>query len=243
MKTAVFVMRIPEKTEITTVFPPERDAQIRNTVHEKQRIQRYLAWKTLEAAVRFLKKRELSAFHPEKRSDGKWTADDLFFSISHTEDAVAAAVSDGPVGVDLENRSARHEHSPELPVKLGKRIRTAAEMKADSVEAAEKKAEGVDEEAELRFYARWTRKESLFKAGEQTSFSPEKLETTGNPEKMQLHTIRFGTETEFLLSVAGDRKAEVRYYSLEPGNADNGMNEAEVIRPFSETEWTELSGL
>ena len=53
---------------------------------------------------------------------GKPVADDVYFSISHTKGAVIVAVSNNPVGIDLEGRK-------EIDPLVAKRILTAEELK------------------------------------------------------------------------------------------------------------------
>ncbi len=99
------------------------------------------------------------------------------FSISHTRGAVAAAVSQQPVGVDVERADRQ------IPMKLRQRYLTAAEQ----AYAADAK----------RFLEIWTRKEALLKRDGRLQMPFRMMETCGRPD------IVTAEENGFLFSFCG----------------------------------------
>lgn len=143
------------------VWPPERQAQLDATVSEPQRLARYALWKLLEHALwdgLGLRLQELKL----QLQDSKWSCPECFFSLSHSDGAVAVAVSDAPVGVDIQ---AHREPQPAL----AKKILTQRQLDTyDRLPEAEKK---------IWLLERWCEKESLFKRSNETLFQPKKWES------------------------------------------------------------------
>ena len=131
------------------VWPPLRQAQLENTVDEAHRRRRYAVWKLLERGMK--KSIGLSMEQLELTLDhrGRWFCKECFFSLSHSKNAVAVAISDAPVGIDIE-ALARPMHPG-----LAKKILTDREQAEFAVlEASQKPA---------WLLQKWCKKESLFK--------------------------------------------------------------------------------
>lgn len=88
---------------------------------------------------------------------GKWEANGFYFSLSHTDGAVAVAVSDFPCGVDVERISSFKQKcgNKKYALSLAERI---GEKYVDSNDLLKK----------------WTGKESVYKAEGKGWFSPRK---------------------------------------------------------------------
>lgn len=181
----VYISRIPSDLVISPVTPPSRDDEIRTTANLKLKAQRYTAWKTLEAAARNSFGKELSELSLKKEVGGKWTCEDFCFSITHTDGAVAVAVSKSPVGIDMENLTQRLKNHPDMPEKLWKKVLMEREARSVSPH---------------RFYAYWTRKESLFKALDNPPMSPSLIETSSPDAPITTASIVLGDT--YVLSVA-----------------------------------------
>lgn len=96
-------------------------------------------------------------------AQGKPYCDGIFFSLSHSGDLALCAVSDAPVGCDIE----RVKHAP---FEIAPRIFCSAEC-------AYLRAAQDDSEARRRFFTLWTLKESYMKmTGEGLGLSPKRLE-------------------------------------------------------------------
>ena len=78
-----------------------RDEEILSCNNQTVKKQKFFVWKLL------LKGLELSGINADeieffKEPSGKWTADKIHFSLSHSKNALAVAISSSPVGVDIE---------------------------------------------------------------------------------------------------------------------------------------------
>lgn len=152
---------------VTPVYPPARQERIDAAANENQRRQRYFVWKLLEYAMENsfglgLREQEFTV-----DAAGKWRCDGCFFSLSHSENAVAVAVSDRPVGVDIESL----ERDPASG--LEKKILTEQELLV-WVSLAEP-------DRKTYLLEKWCAKESLYKAGDGLSFQPRQMETDDVP--------------------------------------------------------------
>ncbi len=177
-----------------SVFSALRQAQIESTVNPGLKRQRYFVWKLLEYAIAhsFGFSACDIAFHRDEQ--GKWQCKDCFFSLSHSKDAVAVAVSTIPVGTDIE--CAERVISPQLAEK----VLTAAEKQVFSCLPAEQQSDFL--------LAKWCSKESLFKAGTSTVFQPDRLEMdTG----IAVRTLAIG-EKDYCCAVAAEDLSQLRIF-------------------------------
>lgn len=163
--TYVYVRRYPFDVENKEIIPHIRRDEIDKANNEVHRQQKYYAWKLLEKAVfekYGIKMDELSF---SLNVDGKWECDKLYFSLSHTKDTVAVALSEKPCGIDVEY------FSPErFGEKLARRILTEKEFLEYSV---------LDENERNEYtFRKWTQKESIFKMLSGSTFMPRTIETS-----------------------------------------------------------------
>ena len=177
-----------------SVYPPARQARIDASAGKNQRRQRYFVWKLLEYAMEksFGLHLEEQAFSVDEA--GKWRCDGCFFSLSHSRDGVAVAVSNRPVGVDLE--SLEREPAPGLE----KKILTEQELLVwNSLAEPERKTYLLE---------KWCAKESLYKAFDGLLFNPRQMETGANT---LTGTVSVGGQA-YVYAVATDYLEQVRMY-------------------------------
>ena len=179
--------------DMEKVLPPMRQAQIENTTHEGLKRQRYYVWKLLELALQRSFGYEMKNLDFSRAENGKWTCNDCFFSLSHTKDAVAVAVSRKPVGVDLE--CSDHTVRPGLAEKI--LTREEKELPRDG--------------EELFLLKMWCAKEALFKAGNDSAFQPQKISALSG---VKTQKVQIG-EKEYILAVAGDGLQNLRFYHID----------------------------
>ena len=121
----------------------------------------------------------------EKTESGKpyVVGNPVYISISHTEYTVACALSEGPVGIDLE---------------LNRSVMASAQERICSPEEWNYIRDGkTDAERSLRFIELWTRKEAIFKLDgilprrdkEIPALHPETLGISVKTEKMGKYTL------------------------------------------------------
>ena len=196
--TAVFVSCIPETNIFEPLYPEARQAEIDKCSNEKVQREKYFVWKLLEAAIKQVLGERIENIHFEKRSDGKWVADKLCFSLSHSDRVVAVALSDRSVGVDIE---ALRQHRDGLE----RRILTERE----TAELSEQDARSAWE----YIIRRWTLKESIFKAGDKRIFEPTKIETAEYNVKTEV--LEFFEKKYILSFCAHDAQSvKVEIYDL-----------------------------
>ena len=193
--TDLYLARIPEEPAYRPVLPEERQAQIEATRNDRTRAQRYTAWDTLQKGLLHSRKLTASEADLKKNETGKWTSARCGISISHCNTAVAAAVSDGAVGVDLELAE-----DPRCREALLNRIATDAERELFK-----------DLPTEQRIAALWTRKEAAFKRGENGAFSPIVEDAAAE----DLRTILIRLDRAYLISVAAKKDAALRVFEVQ----------------------------
>lgn len=188
----VYTAVIPQG-DIGEVLPKMRQEQIENTTHEGVKRQRYFVWKLLELALKRSYGYEIKDLEFSREENGKWTYRECFFSLSHTKDAVAVAVSRKPVGVDLE--------CTDHPVRPGL---------AEKILTEEEK--NLPREDENQFLLEmWCAKEALFKAGNDQAFQPQKISALSG---VKTQKVQIG-EKEYVLAVAGEGLQNLKFYHTE----------------------------
>jgi phosphopantetheinyl transferase len=160
----VYTAAIPTDVGVEAVFPSSRSEEIFACGSEKTKKEKFCAWKLLEYALfhAFGKRIEEIAF--AKSAQGKWTCDFCHFSLSHSENAVAVALSDSPIGIDIEQIKPVKNRE-----KVAKKILTEKELE-------EYQRLPLQSQAANEFLLKiWTKKESIFKRGGFASFLPSRI--------------------------------------------------------------------
>lgn len=191
----VFLAAIPEKTEPGPVYPPERAAWIADAAAPTLRRERYAVWKLLERAIR----RSFGLAMEDLRfteKDGKWSCDRLEFSLSHSGAIAAAAVSNSPVGVDVESLDAfaRRGWDGDRLRRIERRVCTPQELRA--------LRDGED------FLRLWTKKESIFKCSGKGSILTHRIDTAAH----RTETRMLSCPAPCVVSVCGARPERLRLF-------------------------------
>lgn len=189
----IYLAAVPENYE-GTVTHPVRAAELQKTREPSLRAQRTLVWQVLEYALRRSFGLEPEDAKLRRDKNGKWSGRGVFVSLTHTPKAVAAAVSNAPVGLDIESpRECRRLEA------MTARILTAKE--AETFPAGDAEA----------FLEMWTRKECVFKRLGGRSFSPGSIETS----EYDIKTLRLASPSELILSVCGGNLAAARLFEYD----------------------------
>lgn len=138
-----------ENPQILPVACLQRNEEINGCKNLKTRTQKYAVWKLLEYAIfdSFGKTAEETVF--SKSKNGKWTSNICHFSLSHSENAIAVAISNSPVGIDVERIRT-------LPSGIESKILSTSEIEEFSTTPI------LEKNAYL--IRKWTEKESYFKS-------------------------------------------------------------------------------
>jgi len=162
------------------VYPPRRQAQLEAIKEETHRRQRWAVWKLLEQGL--FQSLGLAMEQVEFSLDdrGYWFCKECFFSLSHSKHAVAVAISDAPVGVDIEVLD-RPLH-PGLPKKI---LTPGGQAEFAALEEIRKQP---------YLLQKWCEKESLFKWREAAKKSVilRSRKATKNPQHLPCRAIDGG---------------------------------------------------
>ena len=151
MPLDVYVASTPSSPMSAPLLSAERASYVTSARCESVQRERYFVWRLLEFALRDSLGLDPSRVEFRRSRQGGFEADGFYFSLSHTDGALAVAVSREPCGVDIELLRS---------VPNGKRI---AE-RAFTEEQLRRLRECREEEAEAQvFFELWTAHEAEFK--------------------------------------------------------------------------------
>ena len=191
----VYVAKIPNNFKINAVYCKERQNEIDLVLSGKVRTEKYFVWKLLEYAISRTFGEKIENIKFEKSEAGKWKCDKCEFSLTHSDGVVAVAVSEKPVGVDLQVEFLKENDS------LAKRILSEIEISEYEILTADKKAEYL--------LTKWTEKEALFKKLDKSNFLKEN--SNGLAGNVKTFTVEFDGK-KYSLSVATDNVENIRLY-------------------------------
>ncbi len=157
----VFYAEMPMQIGGESLVPKERMQEIEGCKNEAVRREKYYVWKLLEIALKKALNLNIANLKFTKLDTGKWICEDCFFSLSHTDGALAVSVSLHPTGVDIEKIQ---------PLKEGieRKILTEKELSVCSSLEEGKRSEYILE--------CWCKKEAIFKMGEGSALLPKNTE-------------------------------------------------------------------
>lgn len=183
----VYLAPLPDGEPTAPVFPPARWQSICECKSERVRREKYHVWKLLEYALRDRYGKELKDLQ-FSCANGKWACDLCHFSLSHSHGVLGVAVSDFPVGIDVEKIT-------EPTDALMRKLFTEDELQ---------RYHGMPKSKKTEFFTRlWTRKESLFKQAGGAGFFT--TEASGYTQE----TVHSFHGENYVLSVATDPAFEV----------------------------------
>lgn len=178
--TIVYFGRVPRGFGADSVGYTPRDEQIAYDTQPRKGLRQY-AWIALTRAIaEYTETNGCTMPLPRLLPNGKWVADNCYLSLSHTDGYVAAAVSDLPVGVDIERTNRK------LAKGLYERI----------VCGNEKALYTAPDNTQL--LQLWTAKEAVFKQTDNNDgLTVSQIDTTA-------HKVQTTVTEEFVLSIATD---------------------------------------
>lgn len=192
----VYMAKFPFDVRSETVYPDMRRDQIAECTNQKVRDGKFYVWKLLEHGLNRSFGLDIEKIR-FKYKNGKWTCKECFFSLSHSGDVVAVALSCKPIGVDAEIVA---------PEKFCDGKLLDAFLSDD-----EKLAFGGRSDSEKSECANvlWTVKEAAFKCGTDKKFEPKRIET---------HNVRHATKfvladgTRYAVTVVSDEADKAVFY-------------------------------
>lgn len=191
----VYFALIPENDDLGTLVPRAREREVASVTNPRVRREKYYVWKLLEYALERSFGFRIGEMEFEKNEHGKWLSPSCYFSLSHSDGAVAVAVSRAAVGLDIERLGAAR------PEGLAKRILTEGEL--CDMEALDASAR------EDYLMGRWTAKEAWFKYGNDAVFAPNSI--LPDLQKLKTDRVLLG-EGAYCYSVVTDTVNRIRVY-------------------------------
>lgn len=158
----VYIAELPKDEPIGMLECRARADEIASVRNEKVKREKYFVWKLLCYALEHSFSLAAEKLDFKKESFGGWSVSDAVFSISHSEKALAVAVSRDAVGIDIER-----VHTPRSE-KMSRYIMSDAELTAF--------LSLPDREQKERLIEIWTAKEAVFKSKREESFIPSKID-------------------------------------------------------------------
>lgn len=189
----VYLAKIPQNTALSTLYPPIRQQEIDACGSEKVKREKYYAWKLLEYGLSRTFGKKIGKLEFSKADNGKWTCGGCEFSLSHSHNAVAVAISRKKVGLDVELIS-----SP--------RVNGVAEKILNEQEYADYL---VSDDKDGFLIEKWTQKESIFKRSDEYAYFPKKTDTAS--EKVLSRRVELDGE-QYVLSVASEDVQKFRLH-------------------------------
>lgn len=189
----VYVAPIPEACDFEAIVPKARREEIAGCSNESVKRRKYAVWKLLEYGLKRTFGHAIGNLEFTLSANGKWQCNACEFSLSHSGNVVAVALSRKPVGVDIEGVHA-------VKAELAKKILTDDEF-ADYSALAENREEYLSR--------KWTEKESLFKRAGGKAFHPSKIAVLGQSLKTERIAAADG---EYFLTVASDDIARFKFF-------------------------------
>ncbi len=189
-KARVWYAALGEADLDMPIYPAERNLEILGCKNEKVKREKYYVWQLLRLAVKEMFDLEFDNLQFTKLANGQWVCPDFYFSLSHSSGAVAVAISDLPIGVDIE--ATRH-----VEADMAERFLTDKERECFTALTGS--------EAESFFLEAWTKKESVFKKTGGNMLMPRAMESSRIDAYVEKIRI-FGKE--YILAVSSEYEKE-----------------------------------
>ena len=193
----VYVARIPQTESDEPILCVERQNEISSISNERVRREKYYVWKLLEYAIKDCFAKDVSNIRFVKSKKGKWSCKELEFSLSHSTEAIAVAVSDVVVGIDVERIRVRRSK------KMAEYILTEREYFEYS--------DVPDEKSEDYIVRKWCQKEAAFKMQNKAHFRPSEIESAEYFSVTKNFDIG---EERYILAVVANRRQDVEIIEI-----------------------------
>lgn len=192
----VYIDKISNYTFCEDVYPLERLSEILSCKSDKVKRQKYASWKLLEYALKYSFNLEIKNLKFTKTNSGKWVSDEVFFSISHSDDLVAVAISKAPVGIDVERLK-------KMQPNIQEKILTVNELEYYKT---------LDDTEKNDYLIKcWTGKESVYKILDNTTFNPAKINLCDYTVKTDLLSVE---NKDYCFSITAFSTNEIKFINL-----------------------------
>ena len=158
-----YIAKLPSVEPCEPLACVERQKDVDKPLNERVRREKYYVWRLLEYAIKLSLGADASRLNFTKGENRRWYCEGFEFSLSHSGEALAVAISDRPVGVDIERIRVR-----------------SAERIAEHILTVDERAEYdkvLPKAQDKWLIRRWCKKEAIFKSQNKDVFHPTEIET------------------------------------------------------------------
>ncbi len=191
----VYTAALPDRDIDGTVASAVRQADIDRVSNDSVKREKYYVWKLLEYGLERSLGLKIAELEFKCDESGRYYANGVEFSLSHSKGALCVAISRGRVGVDIEELSA--------PVREGMPKRFMTDTEYAEYTALD------DEEKQKRFVEAWSAKEAVFKSMHAHIFEPAAIELSSHSYRSYVKAVG---GKEYILSVATATPERIRFY-------------------------------
>ena len=195
----LYIAQLPQREIDAPLACMARNEEIAAASNPQVKREKYYVWKLLGYALERSFGLKMDTLPFTKEISGRWSTPKAYFSLSHSGNALAVAVSRAPVGVDIEGQATAYREE------MADRMMTAAEL-------AQFRQLPADAQGEY-FLTLWTAKEAIFKASRDDVFRPTQLEAAAFSHKTLTFTV---AEQGYTCSVATNTPERLRIYENIP---------------------------
>lgn len=188
----IYVAKYPFECD-ESISCQKRLNDIKKCQSEKTKKEKFYVWKLLEFALQNSLSLNVKDLNFKKKDNGKWTLDECYFSLSHSGNLVAVAVSDAPVGIDIQKH---------VLLKITPKL---LELILSKEEIAKHPHIANDEILRM-----WSIKECAFKMSEEKAFIPHHFSVDDFPHQKSLDITC--QDELYKLSFLCDNISCVKYY-------------------------------
>lgn len=193
----VYLAKIPQGVIVERVYPNCRNEEMESVTNAKIKLQKYCSWKLLECGIEHTFGVRFTDVNFNLNESGKWACDLCEFSISHSSNMVCVAISQKPVGIDVERVQAPK-------VDISKEILSTGELEVYNALAKDEKVPFL--------IGAWAKKESLFKIKNKKSLSKEEFKSQNG---IVLQAMLLALGEEFALGVATEYPKNVKVFTVD----------------------------
>lgn len=188
----IYIAKYPFECD-QKIYCQKRLEEIKKCRNEKIQNQKFYVWKLLEFALQNSLSLDVKNLFFSKKDNGKWTLNECYFSLSHSGNLVAVAVSDMPVGIDIQKNES---------IKITPKLLDLVLSKEEIL-----KYPHITNEQLLEM---WSIKECAFKMSEEKTFIPCHFSCEDFPHQKSLDITC--QDELYKLSFLCDNISYVKYY-------------------------------
>ncbi len=183
----VYMSILPSLCGGKMLYPESRNSEVLNAKNLSIKLQKYWSWKLLEHAINHTLHKKIEDYNFSKNKYGKWSTDSFDFSITHTDNFVAVAISNAKIGIDIEKISAP------ISKKFPSRVFNEFEF--------EEYISLTDDKKNNYLIMKWTQKEAIFKSSDSHYFVPKSINTYTHTVQSEFY---FYNNEKYVMSVASE---------------------------------------